>query len=264
MGKASSNKKVARAASTGGGRTARGRKPWLWYGTLTVFVALGVFLITSSRADYIDGKTASTPPSLKDHWHVAYGIYICDEFVPALGDKNNDRLGVHSHEDGLIHIHPKSKRAAGKNAKLDRFLEEVDATVEIDSIEVPGRKKVENGDKCGKQEGEVVVKTWDNQADTEGKLVKGDPGDLRFKENQIITIAFVPEGTELEQPPSVANLANPVDMQSQQPVPPGGEAPPGQAPPEGTPPADGSTPPPSPPEPAATPSSAPPDNAPPQ
>lgn len=265
MGKASSNKKVARAAGTGGGRTARGRRPWLWYGTLTVFVALGVMLIAQSRAEYIDGRVVGVPPTLKDHFHAAYGFYLCDEFVPGLEDKEGDALGIHSHGDGLIHTHPSSKRAAGKNATLQRFFDEVHAKVTATSIEIPGRKKLENGDKCGGKRGEVVVKTWKNQADAEGTLVKGSPGDVKIDDGLIVTIAFVPEGTELQRPPSVTNLAQPSDLQGPAGAPPAGsELPPGMTPPEGTgsstpegspPPA--STPPASTP-PASTPASTPP------
>ena len=50
MGKASSNKKVARVARTGGGRTARGRGSLVWPGVLTLTVVLGTSLIFYSRA----------------------------------------------------------------------------------------------------------------------------------------------------------------------------------------------------------------------
>src|SRR5437764_1360996 len=49
MGKASSSKKVARAASTGGGRTARGRTPWGWYSSIFLVVVVGTLLIVVSR-----------------------------------------------------------------------------------------------------------------------------------------------------------------------------------------------------------------------
>ncbi len=244
MGKASSNKKVARAAGTGGGRTARGRRPWLWYGTLSVFVALGIFIITTSRAEYIDGRVAGVAPRLNpggDHWHAAYGIFLCDEFIPGLTDKQGDEVGIHSHGDGLVHTHPSSKRSAGENAVMERFFDEVSADIAPTSIEVPGRKKMSNGDNCGKEDGEVVVKTWKNQADAEGTLVKGNPGDVRITDGMIITIAFVPKGTELQKPPSVANLANPTDVE-QPGGPPPGAPPPGSELPPGTPPPDGSEP----------------------
>jgi hypothetical protein len=263
MGKASSNKKVARAASTGGGRTSRGRRPWLWYLTLAAFVALGTWLIVDSRDAYIAAQVEQTPPRLSDHWHMAYGIYVCDDFIPALTDKNNDKVGIHSHGDGLIHIHPTSKRASGANATLDRFMEEGDADVSQDRIKVPG-DEWKNGDKCGDKKGEVVVREWTSTADEEGRLVKGDPGEMRLTENGVVTIAFVPEGTDIPKPPSVSNLANPVDLQQPGAVPevptvPGDGSTP--APADGTTPApstppDGSTPP------ASTDPSAPPPAAP--
>ena len=49
MGKASSNKKVLRAASTGGGRTSRGSTPWGWYSVVAVAVVLGTVGIVFSR-----------------------------------------------------------------------------------------------------------------------------------------------------------------------------------------------------------------------
>ena len=66
MGKASSNKKVARAATTGGGRTARGRTPWMYYTAITLAVLLGVGLVYQSRHDRIQELAAGTevPPRL--------------------------------------------------------------------------------------------------------------------------------------------------------------------------------------------------------
>ena len=49
MGKASSNKKVARAAGTGGGRTHRRQTPWTYFGVIALIVILGVAATISSR-----------------------------------------------------------------------------------------------------------------------------------------------------------------------------------------------------------------------
>lgn len=47
-------------------------------------------------------------PGLADHWHSAYSIYVCDEISPWVyfDDSGQDTTGIHSHGDGLIHIHP--------------------------------------------------------------------------------------------------------------------------------------------------------------
>ncbi|MBW3615885.1 MAG: hypothetical protein KY439_11355 [Actinobacteria bacterium] len=80
MGRASSSKKVSRAASTGGGRTARGAKPWLWYAVMGLVVALGVAGIVTSRqerrSELASGESLTPPAVGRDHWHAAYGIYL--------------------------------------------------------------------------------------------------------------------------------------------------------------------------------------------
>jgi len=247
MGRASSNKKVNRAASTGGGRTARGRTPILWYSTIFLAVVvgiMGVYVSATSEKIRPSQAAADVPPRLgQDHWHAAYGIYVCDAWVPGLTDANSDRYGIHSHGDGLIHTHPAVKSAAGKGATLGKFFEEVDAKVTNSSISVPkssGAKRlaVKNGDKCGKDKGEVKAVVFKNAADTKGTPLKGNPNDWRIQNGQIVAVGFVATGTQLQPPPSVANLADPTDVGPSDGAPP---APSDGAPPapEGTPPAEG-------------------------
>ena len=212
MGKASSNKKVARVARTGGGRTARGRGSWLWPGVLTVTVLLGTFLIVYSR-DQNQTTVDSLPPQRGDHWHAAYGIYLCDKFVDPILDQN-DPLGIHTHGDGVVHVHPTAAASSGKNANLGVFMEAVNGKVSSSEIKVPGAKTMKNGDKCGKKDGRVEVRTWEKgaSADDKGKLVAGDPAKMRFRDNELFTVAFVPEGTKVPQPPTASTLDNLSDV----------------------------------------------------
>src|SRR5688572_1252934 len=117
MGRASSSKKVARAASTGGGRTARASRPLGWYAAIALVVILGVSGIVFSRAERREelaaGADDSAPVANQDHWHAAYGIYACDAFLAPLSDER-DPKGIHSHADGIIHIHPFVRSAAGR------------------------------------------------------------------------------------------------------------------------------------------------------
>ena len=219
MGKASSSKKVARAASTGGGRTSRGRTPWLWYGVMSIVVILGVLGIVVSRSD-LDEAAADPPAIGQDHWHAAYGVNICGKLHPGLTDTQGDRYGIHSHGDGLIHIHPTSANSAGKNAKLGVFLDEVGVKLTESSIDMPDADVKENGDKCGTKPGRVQVLVWETPDDDTSTTVEGDPNDLRLKQAQVILIAFVPEGTKLEQPPSAGQVHKPSDVESDLGTPP--------------------------------------------
>lgn len=54
MGKASSSKKVARAAGIGGGRVHRRQTPWTYFGVIALIVVLGVVGTVASRDRRID------------------------------------------------------------------------------------------------------------------------------------------------------------------------------------------------------------------
>jgi hypothetical protein len=215
MGKASTNKKVARAASTGGGRTARGARPWGWYASMAVVALLGSFVIVSSRNDR---QAASNPvrserprppaPSKDfqgDHWHAAYGIYTCDSFVPPI-QSDADPLGIHTHNDGVIHIHPFTRAASGRKATLDVFARAVGATFEEDRLEVPGGKTYTDGDKCGDKKGTVRVFL-------NGDERRGDPGNIRLRDRDLLVVAFAPPDAEVPKtPPSAGELDQLTDV----------------------------------------------------
>ena len=226
MGKASSNKKVARAARTGGGRTARGRGSLVWPGVLTLTVVLGTSLIFYSRAQN-QTTTDNLPPKRGDHWHAAYAFYICDKFQPPITDQT-DPVGIHTHGDGVVHVHPTSVTSSGKNATFARFMEAAKGKVSTSEIKVPGQKTMKNDMKCGKKLGRVEARTWAAGASTssEGKLVLGNPADIRFSDRELITIAFVPEGTKVPPPPSAGQLNALSDVTPAATIPPATAAPP--------------------------------------
>src|SRR5262245_2607966 len=107
MGKASSAKKVARAARTGG--ASKKQRPKLAF-PLGIFavVVVGALLVGYARTDHSNTANAETKPSYSaaDHWHAAYGFYVCDKFLAPVTDLDptKDELGIHTHGDGLIHI----------------------------------------------------------------------------------------------------------------------------------------------------------------
>lgn len=204
MGRASSSKKVARAASTGGGRTARGARPIVWYAAIVVVVLLGVSGIVFSRAERREelaaGADGSAPVANVDHWHAAYGIYLCDSFAPKITNER-DPKGIHTHADGIIHIHPFVRSAAGKNATLGVFADAVDMTLEDGELEVPGGTSYKSGDtKCGDETGIVQVKVND-------EVITENVDKIRLKDQDLVTIAFAPKGAELPAPPSAGDLA---------------------------------------------------------
>lgn len=209
MGKASSAKKVARAARTGGGRTRRGTTSWAWPSVMALVVVLGTAGIVYSRDQRQPDNTrplAASAGRAGDHWHAAIGFYICGAFLPDLPE-GEDPLGIHSHGDNIVHIHPFGSSAAGKRATLEVFFDSVNADISDDKIELPGQDTKRNGDKCDNGEGVIRTKVWDTRDPSDpGRIVEGDPSNLRPQDNQLITIAFGPENQDIPRPPSEKNL----------------------------------------------------------
>ena len=209
MGKASSAKKVARAARTGGGRTRRGTTSWAWPTVMALVVILGTAGIVYSRDQRQPDNTrplAASAGRAGDHWHAAIGFYICGSFVPDLPE-GEDPLGIHSHGDNIVHIHPFGSSAAGKRATLEIFFDSVGADVSDDRIELPGQDTKRTGDKCDNGEGVIRTKVWDTRDPSDpGRIVEGDPSNIRPQDNQLITIAFGPESQDIPRPPSEKNL----------------------------------------------------------
>jgi hypothetical protein len=237
MGKASSSKKVARAAGTGGGRTNRGRVPWLYYGALIAVVVLGTATVVQSRNARLTKVAASgqTPPiPNKDHWHVAYGFYLCDKFAPPITD-TVDPHGIHTHGDGIIHTHPYDSSTGGKNAVLGAFTAAVHVTLNAGELRLPGGHDYRDGDKCGDKAGRVRVRIFDNPADKIGHDATVDPRKVPLTDQGVLTIAFAPAGAVLPQPPSVPNLAKLSDVTTTTTAPPATTPPKGVTTPTSTP-----------------------------
>ena len=111
---------------------------------MVAVLILGVALVVFARASR---EPAAAPRVGVDHWHSAYGIYDCDRFLPAFTSQA-DPDGIHSHSDGVIHVHPWNSSAAGDRARLDVFFESMGARVSDDEISGPGIGVLEAGSDC--------------------------------------------------------------------------------------------------------------------
>ena len=211
MGKASSAKKVARAARAGG-KTSGQRRNIGFPAAIVAIVILGVGLIAFARQDRATGGS----PALGEHWHAAYGIYVCDRWVQNLSDRGEDALGIHTHDDGLIHIHPFLAGASGRAATLDRFFDQTGLKVSDSAITLPpgdafGERTYKNGEtKCGDENARVVMAYWEDAQDASGRpddVRTSDIGGEHFEADLgAFTIAFLPEGESIPPPPSAPGI----------------------------------------------------------
>jgi hypothetical protein len=221
MGKASSNKKVARAAGIGGGRSHRRNTPWGYFAVIAIIAILGVVGTVSSR----DHRLASIrvqgtkqQPLVGTVWNEGYAVYECGKFLPPISTNNNPQ-GIHTTKpgDGIIHIDPTVDDAAGKNATLGKFASAVGMKLNAAELQVPGGKLYLDGDSCEGKPGHVYVVHFAFAGAT-GQLYNGDtkpkngkpaqlaklnPTDVPLGDQELLTIAFVPadKASSVPQPP---------------------------------------------------------------
>ena len=157
---------------------------------------------------------------LIDHWHSAYAVWDCADgengydkngepiFKPVFTSDRDER-GVHSHADGVIHVHPFVESSSGKNANFDAFMSEMGLTDEgawiaDDAIHMPDGTILEEGVDCGGEPAIIQIARWYrlSQTGTNPVIYTEDLGKVRFLANgEAFTIARAPEGAEIPPPP---------------------------------------------------------------
>jgi hypothetical protein len=213
MGKASSAKKVARAARSSRGRGARQQRNWLFPGSVALIVVLGVLLVAFARNQ--DAADADIEPLLGDHWHAAYGINICGDWQEPLTDGPQDPFGIHTHDDGIIHIHPFSSGAAGTKAQISKFFDQVGLEVSDDRLAFPGSgdEYKAGEDTCGDADAVVRLLRWESPEDETPEEITEGIVDARFlADREIFALVFGEPDAEVPQPLSVPNLDQLTDV----------------------------------------------------
>ena len=230
MASSSSAKKVARVAAKSGsgkpaGATAGTGRNWLFGLGIVVIIAVGIGVVLMARNENGGYGANDTPPKANlqngdpfDHWHAAFAIEVCGTEIDPLQDGPTDVQGIHTHGDGLVHIHPFTRAAAGKRATLSRYFKQVGLTVTDTGFELPEGMTLEDGattvkegeTTCAGKPGELVLAHWKDAANAAGtkpdKIYRKDFGDVRFTEDLgAYTLAFIPKGqTDSIKPPSSA------------------------------------------------------------
>jgi len=146
-------------------------------------------------------------PTLASHWHAAYVVRICDDVLAPFTDEN-DPLGIHTHGDGLIHIHPFFSEAAFENANLGLFADAAGFDIDDGVLDIPGVGSWRDGDLCDGEPGQVRVERWAAPDSAEPyELVTADIRSTRFlTDGELFTISFAPEDVIPTRPPNAVDL----------------------------------------------------------
>ncbi len=178
-----------------------------WFLPVILLVTLigggAIVALASSRT-----SNTGVAPTIGDHWHTAYGVYVCDTFTSPIQDQSGSN-GLHTHGGGYIHVHPAATTATGNNANLGNFLANSGASISDDSY-VPGASEQpitlseENG--CGDEDAVLQLAYWEDQfSDDAPEIVTEDLASFKFDEDGgALTIALVPLGAEIPKPPTAA------------------------------------------------------------
>lgn len=216
MGKASSSKKVARAARAGGRVSVGQPRSLLFPGVLALVVVLGLALVIYARDNRRGGALAGVP-QLGDHIHMALAVDICGQFQPNIPEFES-QVGIHTHGDGVLHIHPFSQLGVGSNATLGRFFQDaregkpkVELSISDTTLDFLGKKYTEGKATCkGVAKPQLRVAYWPDvaKADAKPQVTSGGFDSLGLnKGGGGFTIFYGDPKADIPRPPNADQLA---------------------------------------------------------
>lgn len=224
MAPSSSARKVAKLASRGKGKKVRFTSGTTFPTVVGAVLVAMVALIAYAKIS-LPGDEAG-PPQPDDQWSMAYGIRICDTFLPhiegtaaelTLDASTGDQTAVQSGSDGdgIIHYHPQVGGNTGRKAKLGVFLDIYDVKLSSSKLEVPAElvgegepnswdvddSDVFDGTACEGQDAALIMRVWNDYSSGAFEDKVTDFRNQRFTRNgMIFVIAVVPESDDVEIP----------------------------------------------------------------
>ena len=237
MASSSSTKKAAKLAQKGKGQKVRFQGGTVFPLAVAATLILGLALIVYSRQSL--PAADSSPPTINDHWHAAYGFYLCDDWYQLEGNLEEQnaqgnftntnflQTGIHSHDDGVIHWHPYTSRAVGANATLGVFLETYDVELTNDSLTFPSataltanseyppvngfdalEEYVEGETQCDGEDAELSVKAWESFTDTDGgqRYIANMDNVHVDNDGMVFAVYFTADGADQVMPPWAQQL----------------------------------------------------------
>lgn len=185
------------ATGSGGGR---------WFAAFIVAilaVGVGAVAVLAAQRETVIGVA---PEAGLDHWHDAYSINRCgSDLPPSTSDDHGD--GNHSHQDGLIHIHPSSPAGSGPNATFGNFVEAMGGQLS-DEAYVPGPGEspsvLSEDEGCDGEPAVLQLAYWEDAfGDDSPVVITENLAEFRLQHESLgaITLALLPEGADIPKPP---------------------------------------------------------------
>jgi hypothetical protein len=186
-------------SSNGGGNT-------LFIAAVALVVIGGIAAVVAVASGR-ESNLGVAPEANLDHWHSAYLISDCGVSLPQTNEFETTD-GIHTHGDGLIHVHPFNPSVAGRNATLGSYFEGYGAELTDDAF-LSGPADLINVNMseeagCDGEPAELQLAVWRNAFDetAEPEIITEGLADFTFETaGMAFTLALVPEGEEAPRPP---------------------------------------------------------------
>lgn len=116
--------------------------PWVPVAFIIV-VVFGILAVL-----FVARGAAGAPRIGQDHWHATYQVFVCGQRQPHFPTWEGSE-GVHTHADGIIHMHPFIPAAEGAGARLIKWFEYGGGKLTQDEMRMPGDdREFKTGDTC--------------------------------------------------------------------------------------------------------------------
>ncbi len=114
---------------------------------LPAVAAITIVAVLVGTVLRVEGDGGSKRPAIgRDHWHAVYQVFLCGQRQPNF---YTWRSGIHSHHDGVIHIHPFLPSEEGEGASLVNWFQYGGGKLTQTEMRMPGNLKTfKNGDRC--------------------------------------------------------------------------------------------------------------------
>lgn len=161
----------------------------------------------ATMSESVDGLPILGPVPGRSHWHASYVVRVCDKVLDPF-ESADDPLGIHSHADGLMHVHPFTPAAGFENATLGVFAEAMGFGISEGELVLPSGVTWRDGDNCDAARGRVFVDKWPGPGiEGEPERIFEDLASIRFEaDREVYQIGFAAEDSPPVVPPSVAQL----------------------------------------------------------
>jgi len=203
-----SGKWVSKVAATGGGRTYKSQRPTNFYLAVFLIVVVGLTSVFFARNSYQSGVAAtSTTAASAATFYSAQAFDVCGTLQPSLPASSSTlATPVSALASGVVKVLPKATPTVAQFATGYSGVTVTSKHLVLPAIAgLTEKVDLTNGQKCpagtpdaGKA-GQVVISYWKNFA-AKNATSSSDPSAVRYSQNSLVTVAFVPSGAKVQRP----------------------------------------------------------------